>query len=150
MTPEELLRWSVVIVMGAGLLTGIIGGLVTPVGGTWRDGDRLIVVRQLAWLVRGSSERTGGHEVYRGSAFFGRVRLKRTAFGQTYLKSLGFEPEFVSLLGGEPLARLDFRLHGRTLIGTFEGRKFTFSREPPAIQSVLRLPKEERRWQRIA
>jgi hypothetical protein len=149
-TTEELLRWIVILVVAASLLSGIIGGLATPIAGTWKDGERLIVLRQLAWLVRGRCDRVGGHEIYRGTACFGRVRLKRTAFGQAYLKSLGFEPELAVVLGGEPLAVFDFRRHSRALSGSFEGRKFSFAREPAAILSVTRLPKEERRWERVA
>ena len=148
MTPEEAIRWTVLAILAGSLVIGVVGGLVTPVSGMWRDGDRLILLKQVAWLVRGTCVREGGHEVYRGTAVFGRVRLKRTAFGLPLLKSMGFAPEFLPLLGGEPLARFDFKLSGAELDGTFEGRKFTFSKTPLAIRAVLRLPKEVRVWKR--
>jgi hypothetical protein len=147
---DEILRYTLI---SAGLLAVVVaalGGWLTPVSGSWRDGDRLIRLRQVALWVAGRSERRGGYEVYRGWAFFGRVRLRRAAVGKGLLTAMGFDPRTVFLVEGRALAHFDFHLVDDELIGTFEGQRLSFSYTPPRIEAAVRLAKGERSWQRAA
>jgi hypothetical protein len=146
---EDLLRWTVIATAGAGALTYLIGGLLTPVSGRWRDGDRVIALRQIGPLISGLCIREGGEETYRGLARFGRVTLSRKTRGEPLLVSMGFAAEVTPLLEDCVMATYELKLKGDTLSGTFAGRVVRSHRSPPRIVAIQRREDEPRTWKRI-
>lgn len=151
MSADETIRWVVILGLVGGALVVLLGGLLTPVAGNWRDGDRLVTLGQLGPLVWGRCERQGGYELYRGWALFNLVRLDRVGFGTAYLQASGFAPNTVRLVEGQSMARFVFHRRGGALEGTFQGRRFTFvDRTPPKIDTVSLTEPQPRRWERAA
>ena len=148
MTLDALLRSAIFIAMGLGALYAIVGGLMTRVGGRWRDGDRIIELRQFGPLISGDASRPGGWERYSGFAIWGRIRLTRRDGGLDYLKSLGFSAEVAPLIDDSVMASFDLRLNGSLLEGTMQGRVIRSERHPPRIISVGRTPSKPRTWTR--
>lgn len=146
---EELLRYVMLVVLSIAVVTVAVGGLVTPVSGMWRDGDRIIELTQFLAFVRGTCKRPGGLETYQGVALFGFLRLSRMASGSEYLASLGFAPEAARLIVGQPMALLRFRVYRGELLGDFEGRHFSFDLAPPKLRRISKLEREPRHWQRV-
>jgi hypothetical protein len=147
---DDILRWSVLGVLGFAALLALLGGLVTPVAGRFRDGQRLITLHQIGpWLV-GRCEREGGFERYRGWAFFGVVRLSRYEYGAAHLQASGFAPDTAPLVEGERLASFVFRAKPHGLVGMFEGRKVSFTSGPKAtkVSAIEKLPPAPRTWLR--
>lgn len=106
-----------------------LGGQFTPLAGSWRDGSRLVRLRQLACVVRGDAKVEGGRQRFAGLCCFGRALLWRRDYGEDHLLSLGFpQPQLAKLQGrvtGVFVLRLDAaqaRLHGN-----FYGRHFASS-----------------------
>ncbi|MEZ4271325.1 MAG: hypothetical protein R3C68_07795 [Myxococcota bacterium] len=147
---NEVIRWGVFGLLTVAMLTAFLGGWLTRVSGSWRDGDRHIELEQFGPWVNGHCSRVGGREIYKGTAFFGRLKLSRMDDGTDHLKAVGFEAEAIPLLKGQIMASLDLRLEeGDTLRGVFEGRRFKFGEEPLRITSVTRVAPTPRVWQRI-
>lgn len=145
---NELIRWLVLVGVLAWGLARLLGGLLTPVGGEWRDGDRRIRLHQAGPWIWGLSHFSGGEERYRGTAGFGRVRLRRTEHGWDHLHRLGFAETVIPLVEGRVMARFEFRLHGDRLEGTFQGCRYSFSVHPPRITRVIPLEPTPRKWNR--
>lgn len=143
---HETVRLTLGVATGIILLLLAIGGLATPVAGTWRDGERRITLRQRFFRVRGRCERAGGFEVYRGWALFGHVRLSRADHGAQHLQELGFAPAMAKAVDGSVTAHLSFRLVDDRLHGTFIGLGFRFVGNPPRIAAAEPQAKSERVW----
>lgn len=144
-----MIRWVVISAIGGIGLLALLGGLLTPVAGRWRDGRRSIILTQSGPWVRGRCDLDGGGEHYTGLALFGWIRLYRYEYGRNHLLAAGFTDETIPLLTGQAMARFVFRRHGDELRGVFEGRVFTFAYEPPRILRVARLEPAPRAWQRV-
>lgn len=149
MMPDQTVRLVVLLCVGGAFLVLLLGSLLTPVGGLWRDGDRSITLRQLGPFVWGRCPRKGGHEEYRGWALFNVVRLERCAFGSAYLRDNGFSAPQQPFVTGQILARFVFRRRPDALVGTFQGRRFTFVERPRTrVDQVTLMPAEPRAWYR--
>jgi hypothetical protein len=148
MNVDEILRIALMVALGLGALYALLGGLMTRIGGRWRDGDRVINLRQFGPFVSGQAPRPGGWERYSGFALWGRVRLRRSDGGLEYLQSLGFAAEVAPLVEDQVMASFDLKLHGALLEGTFQGRIIRSERRPPKILSVSSTPPKARRWTR--
>jgi hypothetical protein len=146
---NELIRWIFLAVFGLGIFIWLIGGLLTPVSGRWRDGERLVELYQLGPRVRGVCRPPGGEERYRGSAWFGRVRLRRADHGEEHLRAMGFPDEVLHLMEGEITGYFRFSLSDLELVGEFEGRRFQFGLRPPRVISVSRHEPVPRTWQQL-
>jgi hypothetical protein len=146
---EDLLRWIVIGAAGGYALIYWVSGLFTPVAGRWRDGERIISLRQAGPFVRGLCIRDGGEEIYRGTARFGRLTLQRKTRGEALLMSMGFAAEVAPLLEDQVMATYEFKLKGDSLNGTFSGRVIRSLRSPPRIVRVQRRDDEPRSWQRL-
>ena len=68
MSADDVLRTALVAAIGLGAFYALIGGLMTRVSGRWRDGDRVITLRQFGPFVSGQATRPGGWERYSGFA----------------------------------------------------------------------------------
>ena len=145
---DAVIRWLIFGLLILGALAWFVSGLRTSVAGRWRDGDRLIVLRQWGPWVWGQSERPGGKELYRGRARFGRLRLWRFARGEVLLKEMGFSPEQIPLLRGRALARFDLSLEQGQLKGTFTGHRIRFDTTHAKVESVHALEPSPRSWLR--
>ena len=145
---DDFLRWVLLGGLAGWGVVSFLGGLFTPVGGRWSDGQRRIDLKQFGPFVRGECRREGGREIYTGTAQFGRVRLARRDEGKQHLMALGFAEEVTPLIEGELMGRLDLKLRGRQLMGTFEGRRIASGRNPARILSVHRVKKTARIWTR--
>ncbi len=145
---DDFLRWVLVGGVAGWAFLSFIGGLLTPVGGRWSDGERRIDLKQFGPFLRGECLREGGKEIYTGTANFGRVRLSRRDEGKAHLMALGFAEEVTPLIEGELMGRLDLKLQGKRLTGTFEGRRIASGRNPARIISVHRVKKTQRVWTR--
>ena len=146
---HETVRLVVAIAVGLLLVTLTIGGLATPIDGTWRDGDRLITLRQRLFRVRGECERRGGFEIYRGWALFGRVWLARADHGAAHLQEMGFASAMAKAVDGQVTAHLAFRLADGRLHGTFTGLGFRFVGNPPRLAAADPQAQSERSWQAV-
>ncbi|MEE8410771.1 MAG: hypothetical protein V3T05_14320 [Myxococcota bacterium] len=136
------------ILLASAFGVGMIGGLMTPVGGVWRDGDRLIYLKQLGPLLRGRAERDGGFETYAGWALFGRVWIVRRDFGRQLLMAIGFPEETVEQIRGRISARLRFRITADELVGDFRGTRFTLKGVPQQVVAERPEKPVSRAWQR--
>jgi hypothetical protein len=145
---DALLRNALLISLGLWLLYMLLGGLTTRVGGAWRDGERLINLRQFGPLVSGDALRDGGWERYSGTAVWGRLRLRRSDGGLQHLQSLGFAAEVAPLLENQVMASFDLRLRNGQLNGTFQGRVIRSERRPARIVSIHSTAPKERLWVR--
>ena len=145
---DDFLRWVLVGAVAGWALLVFLGGLFTPVSGRWKDGDRRILLKQFGPFLRGECQREGGREIYSGTASFGRIRLSRRDQGKAHLMSLGFAEEVTPLIEGELMGRLDLKLKGGQLKGTFEGRRIASGRNPARLISVHRVKKTQRVWTR--
>jgi len=145
---DDIVRWVAVGVLSGAFLLGLVGGLLTPVGGVWRDGDRRVTLKQRGPFVQGRCPRPGGGEIYKGWAWFGLVRLRRHEYGRDHLLGIGFGEDAVPLVDGACMGHLRFRRRGDRLEGTFEGRKFSFGGEPTRVLSVALLTPATRVWER--
>lgn len=127
---------------------GIIGGLMTPVAGAWRDGDRVIYLQQIGPRVNGRAERAGGYETYSGWALFGRLWIARRDYGRQLLMTIGFPEETVEQIRGRVSARLSLRLVGDELAGYFRGTRFTFEGVPQRVVAERPEKPTLRKWKR--
>ena len=148
MTIDAVLRHALLILLVLVFAYGLIGGLMSRVSGAWRDGERLITLRQLGPFVHGHAARNGGWERYSGTVLWGRLRLRRYDGGLHHLEGLGFAPEVAPLLENQLMATFDLRLKGSVLEGVFEGRVIRSERQPPRILSVTRTKPKARVWSR--
>ena len=148
MTVDTVLRNALLIGLVLGITYLVVGGLLTRVSGHWRDGERLIHLRQLGPLVSGKAIREGGWERYSGTAIWGRVRLRRSDGGLAHLETLGFAAEVAPLVEDQVMATFDLRLKGANLEGSFQGRIIRSERRPPRIISVHSTPPKPRSWTR--
>ncbi|HBU48006.1 MAG TPA: hypothetical protein DEB46_06810, partial [Myxococcales bacterium] len=82
---DDFLRWVLLGGLAGWGVVSFLGGLFTPVGGRWSDGQRRIDLKQFGPFVRGECRREGGREIYTGTAQFGRVRLARRDEGKQHL-----------------------------------------------------------------
>lgn len=140
------------LILGTGCLGAIVwlvGGLLTPVAGRWRDPEGAdIILQQLGPRVWGEGKLSGGFQRFSGWVMFGRVRLKRSDFGMAHLQSLGFSPEQVRQIEGQITGTLELKLSNRDLEGVFYGRKFSF--EDKRVRSTPQAQATPRTWQRMA
>ncbi|MEO1480562.1 MAG: hypothetical protein AAFU77_00540 [Myxococcota bacterium] len=145
---DFLLRMIGMGALGGGIVIFVLGGLFTPIGGIWRDGDRIITLTQLGPWVSGTADRDGGRETYSGYAWFFRVRLARRSHGERHLRLLGFQADAVPVVDGAVTARLRFILRDRRLDGEFSGVRFDFSEPPVRILTSAALAPAQRSWTR--
>ena len=148
MSVDAVLRHALLLGLVLGFAYLLIGGLLTRVGGRWRDGERLIHLRQFGPFVSGRAVREGGWERYSGTAIWGRVRLRRSDGGLAHLETLGFASEVAPLVEDQVMATFDLRLKGASLDGSFQGRIIRSERRPPRIISVHSTPAKPRSWTR--
>ena len=148
MSADDVLRTALVAAIALGAFYALIGGLLTRVSGRWRDGDRIITLRQFGPFVSGQATRPGGWERYSGFALWNRVSIRRSDGGREYLESLGFATEVAPLVENQIMASFDLRLQGALLTGTFQGRIVRSERRPPRIISVSLTPAKPRTWTR--
>jgi len=146
---NELFRWLFLSALGLGVLVWLVGGWATPVSGRWRDGDRRVELFQLGPWVRGICRSADGEERYKGTAWFGRVRLMRRDYGEAHLRRMGFPEQVLHLMEGQITGYFSFRLRDLQLVGGFEGRRFQFGLRPPCITGMGRQDPVPRTWERI-
>lgn len=148
MSVESLLRFFFVGGAVAGFVLFWVGGWLTRIAGTWSDGSRRVVLRQVGPLVAGTWKTTGGEQRYSGFVCFGHVRLSRRDYGAQLLKSTGFQDEQIKAVSGAVMGRLRLRLRGRVMAGWFQGRKFSFSPDNGRLRTTSWVPPVERKWKR--
>jgi hypothetical protein len=144
---DDSLKLAILVVCGLAALAWLLGGFLTRAQGTYRDGDKEVVLQQLGPWVWGASTFAGGKQLYRGSIFFGRIRLQRRDEGRDHLLALGFTAEQAPWLAGQVTAHLTLRQGDNRLQGRFVGRKFSFDEE--GIREVTHVPAAQRTWERV-
>ncbi len=148
MPVDEIVKYVALALVSGSFLIVMIGGFLTAAGGNWRDGERVVTIKQWGPFIQGLCKREGGGEVYKGYALFGIVRLRRYEYGLAHLVSIGFAEDTAPLVDGSCMGTLKLRRRGERLEGTFEGRKFSFADSPARVTSVARVAPTERVWER--
>ncbi|MBN2430825.1 MAG: hypothetical protein JXQ27_05085 [Acidobacteria bacterium] len=146
---NELFRWIFLSALGLGMLVWFIGGWLTSVSGRWRDGQRVVELFQFGPWIRGICRPPGGEERYKGTAWFGRVRLVRRDYGEVHLRQMGFPEEVLHLMEGQVTGYFRFRMRDLELVGEFEGRRFRFGLRPPRITGMGRQDPVPRAWEQL-
>ena len=152
MMADDILRLVILGVLVLAVFLWLITALLTPVGGTWKDDDKIIKLVQMGPRLKGLCKHGDGFQTFNGWLFFGRVHLKRRDFGQQRLIDMGFEPATVPLVNGQITAFLSFRLNMEqtALEGKFFGCRYTFSPNKQQILSISKSAPAKRVWQRVA
>jgi len=145
---DDVVFYLLIFAGALAVLIVVFAGVLTPVAGKWRDGNRVIELRQIAFWVTGRCEHSDGFEDFSGLVFFGRMRLHRSPHGDGLLSRLGYDPRVFDLVEGLPLAYFDFYLTEGDLVGTIERERLRFSYSPPQIESIVMLDKVDRTWRR--
>ena len=142
---------AVLIWIGLGLFAAawLMGGLLSPVAGHWRDRDRLVDLKQLGPWVWGQCEVPGGVQRYRGKIWMGDLILERRDFGKQYLLRLGFNAVQVKSVEGQVMVRLKLKREGDCLRGHLWGTRFKFNPQTQAVLSVQRTRAEIREWVKV-
>ena len=145
---DDSLKLAILVLCALTALAWLLGGFFTRAQGTYKDGDKMVVLEQFGPWVWGAATFAGGKQLYRGSIFFGRIRLYRRDEGLDHLLALGFTAAQAPWLVGQVTAHLTLRQADKRLQGSFVGRKFSFDEE--GIRAVTHVPAAQRTWVRVA
>ncbi len=156
----ESIRLAVIATLLAVLALWVVLSAVFRVGGIWeRDlsaADReagaspeRIVLGQLGPFVTGRRDVPGGHQELSGILIGPVLRLTRRDHGVRSLTALGFPEPVAKKLDGEVMAKMDLRVRGVMLEGTFSPQKVEFTHQPPRITKAYFLPPAARRYRRL-
>ena len=137
--------------MGGGLAGAawLVGGFLSPVGGQWRDRDKLVELMQFGPWVWGDCKIAGGTQRYRGKIWLGNLLLARRDYGKKHLRQLGFSDVQATSVEGQVMVRLKLKREGDVLRGHLWGTRFKFNSQTQRVISVQTTAAEDREWLRI-
>lgn len=158
---DELLRWSVPIVLGGVAAASVVSSVIFNVSGTWErvreEGEdkappERLTLGQLGPFVRGRREVPGGWQEYAGNMWGRNVTLIRRDFGIDALRKSNFPEELAKKLHGDVFAELKLVLveEGTFLRGTFMPQKIDFLLAPPRITARHWLKPVPRSYRRVS
>lgn len=145
---DDIWRLVILALFAVAGIAWFLGGIFTPVAGRWRDDDGVeITLTQVGPRLRGRAELSGGFQIFRGWALWGRIRLQRADWGIAHLTALGFSAEQAGNIEGRTTGHLELTRQNGELAGVFFGRKFSF--EDDRVRSVPKAQSTSRVWKRL-
>lgn len=144
---DSLLQAIIWSFLGLSAIVAIVGGQWPRVGGTFTEGDHIVLLHHVGPVVWGVSTLVDGEERYLGLVFAGRLHLRRRDYGARHLLGRGFPQDQVAGLEGACTGFFSLRLQPEGhLHGSFFGRRF--QAQDDRMVAVEMLAPVQRRWQR--